>query len=323
MANKETAQKGENVFEAGMDDDLFRRRGLSLDRLRAFHLVVKAGSIAAAAPGHSPTQTLYSRQLRELQEALGLRLFHKDGRVLKPTREGLRLANIVAGFFAAVSEEVADVHRARVPLNIGCGDAVTRWILGPALPVMTAHFPNFEFNVEHGSTTTTLEGVRTGRLHLGIVHQRADTSGLERIKMGSLEFALYLPPSMADLATEAGRRKRQEAVPLLSLSGRGNYVREVERLAGLLGLRWEVKARLSSLVMVGEFAAPMSCAAFLPIGAEPYLQPHGFKRLSHPAFEDLSRHYSAVYDPRAARIHENLAELARALRQGFATRSKA
>ncbi|MCC5842172.1 MAG: LysR family transcriptional regulator [Opitutales bacterium] len=150
--------------ELGLDNpsnhELFRRRGVSLDRLRSFCLVVKAGSIVGAAEGDIPTQTLYSRQIGELQTALGFPLFSKEGRVLKPTPEGLRLANIVEGFFGAVAEEVADARSARVPLNIGCGDAVTRWILGPTLPLLTKRFPNFEFNVEHGSTTTTIESVR-------------------------------------------------------------------------------------------------------------------------------------------------------------------
>lgn len=301
------------------DADIFRLRGLSLDRLRSFYLVAKAGSIARAAPGRIPAQTLYSRQIKELEEALGIALFSKEGRELKPTKDGERLAQIVSGFFSAVKEEVAGARRARVPLRIGCGDAVTQWILGPALPVMTDRFHNFEFHVEHASTEETVAGVRRGRLHLGIVHHRADTSGLEAVKMDSLEFALFYPADSMDLATAKARRARREPVPLLSLSGSGNYVREVDRLASVLDLRWSIRARLTSLVMLGELAGSMGCAVFLPSPAEAAMRARGFDALHGPQLDGLTRRYSAVYDSRAARIQQSLGEFARALKRSFGT----
>lgn len=51
-----------------MFEHLFSERGLSLDRLKTLIEVARAGSIAAAARGDSARQSLYSRQIKELEE---------------------------------------------------------------------------------------------------------------------------------------------------------------------------------------------------------------------------------------------------------------
>ncbi|MCC5842173.1 MAG: hypothetical protein JJT96_18805 [Opitutales bacterium] len=139
--------------------------------------------------------------------------------------------------------------------------------------------------------------------------------------MDSLDFALFYPPSAMDLSTVKARRACREAVPLLSLSGVGNYAREVERLADVLEVRWTVRARLTSLVMLGELAKPMGCAVFLPILAEPFMREQGFAMVRQSNFSGLTRNYSAVYDPRVARMQQNIGEFARALRHQFGSHS--
>ena len=57
-----------------MFEHLFAERGLSLDRLKTLIEVAKAGSIAAAARGDSARQSLYSRQIKELEEFFGVEL---------------------------------------------------------------------------------------------------------------------------------------------------------------------------------------------------------------------------------------------------------
>ncbi|CAN5656658.1 hypothetical protein BH11VER1_BH11VER1_41940 [soil metagenome] len=52
-----------------MFDSLFSNSGLSLDRLRNFLLVVEAGSIVKAAQNDLVRQSLFIRQIRDLETA--------------------------------------------------------------------------------------------------------------------------------------------------------------------------------------------------------------------------------------------------------------
>ena len=54
--------------------DIFARSGISLERLRVFLQIADAGSMAEAAPGDPVRQSQFSRQLKELEEALGASL---------------------------------------------------------------------------------------------------------------------------------------------------------------------------------------------------------------------------------------------------------
>jgi DNA-binding transcriptional LysR family regulator len=290
--------------------------GISLDRLRSFLRVVHAGSIVDAAQGSPAKQALYSRQMTEIQQALELPLFVKDGRYSRPNDSARRLAAVVTGFFEGMAAELAAHHDARTPMQIGCGDAVTHWIIGPGWTDLIAIFSNYEFNVVHGSTNEILQHVRSGKFHIGIVHDRAAHEGLEAVRMQSLEFGLYYPAEGPDYALAKVRRARAP-VPIVSLTGSGQYVRAVEAMAGKLDTEWTVVARLSSLPMLGELAAAARSCAFLPLDAEPMMQQRGFRLMTSKHFADLSRCYCAVYDPRVAGMQPVLRELAHSLRRRF------
>ncbi len=74
--------------------NLFAERGLSLDRLKTLIEVGAAGSIAAAAHGDSARQSLYSRQIKELEEFFGVELTCRRGKVLTLTEAGRELARL-------------------------------------------------------------------------------------------------------------------------------------------------------------------------------------------------------------------------------------
>jgi DNA-binding transcriptional LysR family regulator len=60
--------------------DIFTLKGLSFDRLRAFIAVFESESVTRAAGGDPTRQSQYSRQIRELEEALGVKLFDRRNR---------------------------------------------------------------------------------------------------------------------------------------------------------------------------------------------------------------------------------------------------
>ena len=62
--------------------------GVSIDRLNTLCAVVEAGTIAAAAGPDLNRQSQFSRQIKELEKALGANLFERSGKTLKANETG-------------------------------------------------------------------------------------------------------------------------------------------------------------------------------------------------------------------------------------------
>src|SRR5262245_19337050 len=94
-------------------------KGLSLERLTSFLTVVDAGGIARAAPGQPVRQSQLSRQLGELERALGVALFQRGTQGPRvPSAAGAELARLVRD----LSRGLDDVRRAEAgPLAVTLG----------------------------------------------------------------------------------------------------------------------------------------------------------------------------------------------------------
>jgi LysR family transcriptional regulator, nitrogen assimilation regulatory protein len=78
-----------------MFNELLSEGGLSLDRLKNFCAMAEAGGIAKVAGGDPAKQSLYSRQLRELEQFFGAELTRRKGKGIEFTEQGLELARQV------------------------------------------------------------------------------------------------------------------------------------------------------------------------------------------------------------------------------------
>ena len=82
---------------------------MDLKRLRTFVTVAEQGTVSNAAVRLRITQPALSRQLQELQQELGLRLFERVGRRLVLTSEGEQLledCRNLLGYASSLGERV-------------------------------------------------------------------------------------------------------------------------------------------------------------------------------------------------------------------------
>lgn len=75
----------------------------SLSALRAFHATAERGSFVAAAKALNVTQAAVAQQVRGLERELGLRLTMRDGRGIRLTPEGQKLAESLRDGFARIA----------------------------------------------------------------------------------------------------------------------------------------------------------------------------------------------------------------------------
>ncbi|WP_315130016.1 LysR family transcriptional regulator [Achromobacter marplatensis] len=119
-------------------------------RVRAFLKVVEAGSFSAAARDVSSASAV-ARQIKALEEELGVRLLNRNTRNLALTDAGRlfhsRMTSIVTEFSAARAE-VKSLHEGmkgvlRVSLRTGAGMTV----IVPALPTFLEQYPDLSVSV--------------------------------------------------------------------------------------------------------------------------------------------------------------------------------
>src|SRR5512138_718569 len=161
--------------------DLFVRRGLSLDRLRAFLAVADAGSIARVAPSDATRQSQLSRQIGELEDYFGQALVERRGRGLVLTAAGEQLAATVREAFTGLREVVARAAAQPVTATLGAGDSMLHGWLIPALPAVAASL-----------VVVALDGpdvalrLRDARIDLGVLRATEADGDLRTRPLGSI-----------------------------------------------------------------------------------------------------------------------------------------
>ncbi|MBL3874999.1 LysR family transcriptional regulator, partial [Pseudomonas syringae pv. theae] len=123
-----------------------------LNALRAFESTARFGSVSQAAEQLSVTHGAVSRQLKVLEEHLGVSLFSKDGRGLKLTDAGIRLRDASADAFDRLRSVCAELSKGSVdaPFVLGCsGSLLARWFI-PRLSRLNAELPDLRLHLSAG-----------------------------------------------------------------------------------------------------------------------------------------------------------------------------
>lgn len=121
----------------------------SLNALRAFDTTARTLSMSAAAERLHVTHGAVSRQIRQLEEQLGARLFERAGRGVSLTAQGLRLARTTGDVFDQL-EQVCDQLRREsegAPFVLSCsGSFLARWFI-PRLDQLKRDCPELELHL--------------------------------------------------------------------------------------------------------------------------------------------------------------------------------
>ncbi len=183
--------------ESGLDAAF---AGLSLDRLRSFVETVDAGGFAKAAPGDPSRQSQLSRQVREIERALGVAVLRRAGRSVVPTDAGKRLRALV-GDLALGLGSVRASPSTKPALRLAAGDSVLRWLVVPALGSLGSDPPA---RVSLFASSQVLDELADGRAQLGLLRARTlpGSGGFVTASCGAITFALFVPRALTRTKTD-------------------------------------------------------------------------------------------------------------------------
>ncbi|PSL13446.1 LysR family transcriptional regulator [Marinobacterium halophilum] len=121
----------------------------SLNALRAFDTTARTLNMSAAAEQLHVTHGAVSRQIRQLEEQLGVTLFERAGRGVRLTPAGTRLADTTYHVFSQLEQTCDQLRRAAegAPFVLSCsGSFLARWFI-PRLDQLKRDCPGLELHL--------------------------------------------------------------------------------------------------------------------------------------------------------------------------------
>ena len=129
----------------------------SLNALLAFEAAARHQSMAKAAHELHVTHGAISRQVRQLEQQLGLTLFEKDGRGVRLTADGEQLRESCSQAFDRLHSGIEQLqrHAADAPFVLACpGSLLARWFI-PRLDQLQRDLP--ELNLQLSASEADLD----------------------------------------------------------------------------------------------------------------------------------------------------------------------
>lgn len=242
-------------------------QGLSLERLAAFLVVFEAGGLARAAPGNAVKQSQLSRQLKDLEVALGQRLFLRTPQGLTATPAGRALARVVRELQQGLGD-VAASSAGPTYVSLGAGDSVLQWLVLPRLAELKKGLVNTELEVTALGAEFAVSFLQEARIDLALLRGSEATGDLKTVRLGRMHYALF---------SAVGRKGLPLAVP----TSEGGLRSAIAAL-GPVALRCETFPQVMQAVRSGAYAG------LLPTFVREQLPASDFRATSHPALEAVS-----------------------------------
>ena len=152
---------------------------MEIKQLRYFKRVADAGSVSRAAAALSVAQPAVSRQIANLEEALGTPLFFRNGRGVKLTEAGKQLYAHTNEILDAVRHAEQNVREtmgvAKGTLLIGSTPTVVRHIAPPLLRRIARSHPELDLEFTEGFSGYVNEWLSNGLLDVAILHDATRT----------------------------------------------------------------------------------------------------------------------------------------------------
>ena len=169
---------------------------MDLRRVRTFVTVAEQGSVSKAALRLHITQPALSRQIRDFQQELGLRLFDRVGRGLVLTSEGEQLlgdCRNLLGHASTLSERAQLLRRGDTGvLRVAASPVQIEAALSTFLHRYAQRYPNVQMKLIEAVGPDILAMLERGEIHLGIL--------LEAVHADDRRFGSYPVPPVELLA---------------------------------------------------------------------------------------------------------------------------
>lgn len=155
----------------------------NLELLRTFVVAEGATTLTAAAAARRVTKSAVSQQLKLLEAQLGVALFEKVGRNVRPTEAARTLADSLRGALATIDASVESAREqqaaVRGDVRIGAPRPFARVWLRPRLAELLRRHEELVLDVSFGVPSALERALTNGDLDLAVLARAPESAALE------------------------------------------------------------------------------------------------------------------------------------------------
>lgn len=174
--------------------------------LRYFLTVVREESITRAADVLHITQPTLSRQIAQMEEELGVRLFNRGTRKIELTSEGLLLRRRAEEILELVSkterELVFQDEAVEGVVSVGCGDLSAVQLLSELIRDFHARYPAVSFDLYTATADHITDRMDRGLTDIGLLMEPVNMEKYDFIRLSRREKWVAVMPPDSPLAAK-------------------------------------------------------------------------------------------------------------------------
>lgn len=204
--------------------------------LRYFLTVVREEGINRAAEVLHITQPTLSRQLSQLEEEVGVKLFHRGARKITLTNEGILLRRRAEEILSLVDrterELIEQEEFVEGRIVIGCGELAAVQVLPEVIESFHEKYPLVSYDIFTGNADLVKEQMEKGLIDIGVLLEPIDMEKFDFIRLAGKErWVVLMRPDDPLAEKEAVSAKDLENLPII-LPRRTNVQNELSNWFG-------------------------------------------------------------------------------------------
>ncbi len=180
---------------------------MEIYQLRTFLAVARLGHLTRAAEQLHLTQPAVSKQIKALEQEVGVLLFERQPTGMVLTSEGRALFPLAE---RTLFDAMELLNHARVLRGEVAGDVVIGTVidpdtlrLGSFLGALLAYFPKVQARLQHGISGWVLERVRAGGIDGGFYIGQVLDPDVSSFSMRTLQYVVVAPPEWSERMQQA------------------------------------------------------------------------------------------------------------------------
>lgn len=231
----------------------------NLEYYKVFYYVAKYGSLTEAAGELAISQPAVSQSLKQLENAVGTKLFIRASKGIRLTAEGELLYNYVAKGYEQFEmgekrlRQMLDLELGE--LHIGASDMTLRFYLLPYLERFHEKYPGIKVMVTNAPTPETLQYLQEGKIDFGVVSTPfPETAGIETEKVREIEDIFVAGRKFIQYKNRMLDLQKLEKLPIISLERKTSTRSYMDIFLEKNGVGLDPEFELATSDMIVQFA---------------------------------------------------------------------
>ena len=177
---------------------------MDIRTMQYYLAVVREGTISAAAETLHIAQPSLSRQMKDLEEQLGVSLFERGNRKITLTEEGMVLrkrAEEMVRLLQMTEEEISQIkNHVSGSVRIGAGESISFHYLSRAAADLVGEHPDIRFHIISGDTQDLMDELQNGLIDFAVIFTEVDHALYQSLTLPAEDSFGVLMPKDSPLA---------------------------------------------------------------------------------------------------------------------------